>query len=151
MWEIMQVVFDSRIPCRSPTICFKLHAGTSTAKVSCHSDKAAKKELCFNSFRHRRKSVCCWILEKQHTGLTTICYVDFANDKSKHYSTARLLLPVRAKIYFSLKCCDVVDMLNSLQPQLFNFWTSQKVCHNNFNMINMILIIARFSFHCNNN
>jgi len=36
-------------------------------------------------------------------------------------------MPVRAEMYFSFKSCYVVHMLNALQSQLFNFWTSQKV------------------------
>jgi len=36
--------------------------------------------------------------------------------------------PVGTEIYFSFKCSNVVDVFNSLQPQLFNFWSTQKVC-----------------------
>jgi len=51
--------------------------------------------------------------------------------------------PVGAEIYFSFKCGDVVDMLNSLQPQLFNFRTSQEVCYVDINITFLIIIALK--------
>jgi len=49
-------------------------------------------------------------------------------------------MPVRAEIYFSFKSSDMVDMLDALQSQLFNFWASQKICYIDINFMIMLII-----------
>ena len=62
------------------------------------------------------------------------CYIEKNKKKTKIINYK----PVGTEIYFPFKCSNVVDVFNSLQPQLFNFWSTQKVCYVN-NIKTMII------------